>query len=355
MFYGTRATIINLGDKFDTSNVTNMDGMFMNSRVSKIYIPSKFRFKGDNYFYQIRYSSVKNFNSWSREDKTYTNISAKEFAREFNINPLVKAGWWVRDERPTTYIVKFNSNGANGLVEDMKVNYGDTFTMPTASKLHLFNKEFVEWNTNSNGTGTSYKVGQSYKNLVKGGETITLYAIFKDKDNSVEIKNGEGEFTLRANESVTFDNLPSGLEYEIYEETDEGWQLVEAKNDKGVIKSNEEITSTFTNKYDPKSTNAYIKGRKLLNGEGAEGYTFNLIKDGQVVDTQISTEGGFISFKKLDFNTKGEFNYTIKEVKGSDNNIIYDEHEEKVKVVVSEDEKGNLKADITYDLSLIHI
>lgn len=293
--------------------------------------------------------SSKYLDSWSREDKTYTNIPSSEFSKTFNENPSAMAGWWVRDEKPTRYTVKFNSNGANGLVDDMKVKYGDTFTMADASNLYLFNKEFVEWNTSPTGSGISYKAGQSYSNLANIGETVTLYAIFKDKDNSVEIKNGEGEFTLRANESVTFDNLSSGLEYEIYEETDEGWQLVEAKNDKGIIKPNEEITSTFTNKYDPKSTNAHIKGRKLLDGQGVSGYKFNLIKDGQVVDTQTSTEGGFISFKKLDFNTKGEFNYTIKEVKGSDNNIIYDEHEEKVKVVVSEDEKGNLKADITYD------
>lgn len=323
--------------------------------ITRINLPSSFKFFVDldgkviNEALFENINSNKYLNSWSREDKTYTNIASSEFAKRFNENPSAMAGWWVRDEKPTSYFIKFNSNGANGLIEDMKVKYGDTFTMVDASKLYMFNKEFVEWNTSPNGSGTSYKAGQSYKNLANIGETVTLYAIFKDKDNSVEIKNGEGEFTLRANESVTFDNLPSGLEYEIYEETDEGWQLVEAKNDKGIIKPNEEITSTFTNKYDPKSTNAYIKGRKLLDGQGASGYKFNLIKDGQVVDTQTSTEGGFIGFKKLDFNTKGEFNYTIKEVKGTDNNIIYDEHEEKVKVVVSEDEKGNLKADITYD------
>ncbi|BAG09175.1 Spy0128 family protein [Finegoldia magna] len=349
MFYRSQAMTINLGDKFDTSNVTIMSGMFYEAKATKIYIPSNFKFKDDTKLADMAYNSLKYLYSWSREDKTYIKISSWDFADKFNSNPSAMAGWWVRDKKPTSYTVKFNSNGANGLVEDMKVKYGDSFKIPDASNLYLFNKEFVEWNTSPDGTGTSYKAGGSYSNLANIGETVTLYAIFKDKDNSVEIKNGEGEFTLRANESVTFDNLPSGLEYEIYEETDEGWQLVEAKNDKGVIKPNEEIVSTFTNKYDPKSTNAYIKGRKLLDGQGASGYKFNLIKDNQVVDTQTSTEGGFISFKKLDFNTKGEFNYTIKEVKGGDNNIIYDGHEEKVKVVVSEDKKGNLKADITYD------
>lgn len=349
MFSDSQATTINLGDKFDTKNVKNMNDMFLRAWANKIYIPSNFKFEGYHGFNDgMTYDKSKYLNSWSREDKTYTNISTDKFADKFNANSDM-AGWWVRDEKPTSYTVKFDSNGANGLIDDMKVKHGDTFTMPIASKLYMFNKEFVEWNTSPNGTGTSYKANQSYSNLANAGETVTLYAIFKDKDNSVDIKNGEGEFTLRANESVTFDNLASGLEYEIYEETDEGWQLVEAKNDKGIIRPNEEITSTFTNKYDPKSTNTYIKGRKLLDGQGASGYKFNLIKDGQVVDTQTSTEGGFISFKKFDFNTKGEFNYTIKEVKGSDNNIIYDEHEEKVKVVVSEDEKGNLKADITYD------
>lgn len=339
------------GLKRQGSNELNISS-FKDFSFSRINLPSHFKFYISEYTNSNVFTTFdpnKYLDSWSREDKTYTNIPSSKFSKTFNENPSAMAGWWVRDEKPTNYFIKFNSNGANGLIEDMKVKYGDTFTMADASKLYMFNKEFVEWNTNPNGTGTSYKAGQSYSNLANAGQTVTLYAIFKDKDNSVEIKNGEGEFTLRANESVTFDNLLSGLEYEIYEETDEGWQLVEAKNDKGVIKPNEEITSTFTNKYDPKSTNAYIKGRKLLDGQGSLGYKFNLIKDGQVVDTQTSTEGGFISFKKLDFNTKGEFNYTIKEVKGSDNNIIYDEHEEKVKVVVSEDKKGNLKADITYD------
>lgn len=339
------------GLKRQGSNELNISS-FKDFSFSRINLPSHFKFDISKYIDSNVFTTFdpnKYLDSWSREDKTYTNIPSSEFSKRFNENPSAMAGWWVRDEKPTNYFIKFNSNGANGLVNDMKVKYGDTFTMADASKLYMFNKEFVEWNTSPNGIGTSYKAGQSYSNLANIGETVILYAIFKDKDNSVEIKNGEGEFTLRANESVTFDNLASGLEYEIYEETDEGWQLVKAKNDKGIIKPNEEITSTFTNKYDPKSTNAYIKGRKLLDGQGSAGYKFNLIKDDQVVDTATSSEGGFISFKKLDFNTKGEFNYTIKEVKGSDNNIIYDEHEEKVKVVVSEDEKGNLKADITYD------
>ena len=119
MFRSSSATTINLGDKFDTSNVTSMSYMFYISKVTKLYIPSNVKFKDNNKFDSMTYDSSKYLDSWSREDKVYKNISASDFPDKFNNEGNLMTGWWVRDEKPTSYTVKFDSNGANGLVEDM--------------------------------------------------------------------------------------------------------------------------------------------------------------------------------------------------------------------------------------------
>lgn len=88
MFFDSKVITIDLGDKFDTNSVTDMYCIFSHSCANKIYIPSSFKFKGDHDFDDgITYDSSKYLNSWSREDKTYTNIAASAFESKFNANP----------------------------------------------------------------------------------------------------------------------------------------------------------------------------------------------------------------------------------------------------------------------------
>ena len=75
---------------------------------------------------------------------------------------------------PNTYTVNFNANGGVGTMSAQIMTYGT----PTKLSKNAFTKDsysFVEWNTASDGTGTSYSDEQEVSNLTTGG-SITLYA-----------------------------------------------------------------------------------------------------------------------------------------------------------------------------------
>ena len=54
-------------------------------------------------------------------------------------------------------------------------------------------------------------------------------------------------------------------------------------------------------------------------------------------------------FSTLTFRLPGEFDYTVREVRGDDPAINYDTHEEHVQITVTDDGAGNLTAIAEYD------
>ena len=76
---------------------------------------------------------------------------------------------------PTTYTVSFNANGGSGSVSSQTVNSGTSITLPSGSGLTYTGYTFVNWNTASNGSGTSYSAGSSYTVT----SNATLYAIWQ--------------------------------------------------------------------------------------------------------------------------------------------------------------------------------
>jgi len=101
------------------------------------------------------------FNNW---DKAFTNVAS---------DLIVTAQW-----NPITYSISYNANGGSGAVMassshtyDVAKNLtSNTYSAPT-------DKQFGGWNTQANGSGTSYSNGQSVKNLSSiNGTTITLFA-----------------------------------------------------------------------------------------------------------------------------------------------------------------------------------
>ncbi len=77
---------------------------------------------------------------------------------------------------PITYTIEYNSNGGNGSISSQTVTYDETITI----KENMFTKtdyNFKNWNTKSDGTGTSYNSLQTVKNLTsENNKKITLYA-----------------------------------------------------------------------------------------------------------------------------------------------------------------------------------
>ena len=81
----------------------------------------------------------------------------------------------------TSYQVAFNSNGGTGTMDNQWIAEDDSaplsnnnYTGPSSTSY------FAGWNTAADGTGTAYTDGQSVTNLTTPGNTITLYAQWKD-------------------------------------------------------------------------------------------------------------------------------------------------------------------------------
>lgn len=109
--------------------------------------------------------------------------------------------------------------------------------------------------------------------------------------------------------------------------------------------------AVITNTYRPKETSVTLKATKRFTGGKLAGsdFTFQLLdKDGSVVQTVQNEKDGKVAFAAIDYATPGDHDYTIKEVKGADSTVVYDAKGVKVHVKVT-DEKGELKATVTYD------
>lgn len=75
-----------------------------------------------------------------------------------------------------SYAVTYNANGGTGAPANQTKYYGIDITIPSVKPTRT-NYVFVEWNTASDGTGTSYSVGDTYS----ADAAVTLYAQWKAK------------------------------------------------------------------------------------------------------------------------------------------------------------------------------
>lgn len=83
----------------------------------------------------------------------------------------VKAKW-----APYSYTVKFDANGGDGTMEDQSFTY-DAERRLTPNAFTSESGSFTGWNTEADGSGTSYTDGQTVKNLTaENGGAVTLYA-----------------------------------------------------------------------------------------------------------------------------------------------------------------------------------
>ena len=107
----------------------------------------------------------------------------------------------------------------------------------------------------------------------------------------------------------------------------------------------------ITNTYHPKGTSVALEATKrFTSGELAGGdFTFQLLdKDGSVIQAVQNDKDGKVTFQAISYDTPGEHDYAIKEVAGNDPTVVYDTKDVMVHVKVT-DEKGKLKATVTYD------
>ena len=122
-------------------------------------------------------------------------------------------------EQPiATYTISYNANNGTGApgdqIKTQNINLTLSDTIPTRSGY-----KFMGWNTNSDGSGTSYASGSSYTE----NESVTLYAQWKQIFTiTYDANNGTGapsSQTKIAGEAITLSNtIPTRSNYEF-----DGW------------------------------------------------------------------------------------------------------------------------------------
>lgn len=176
---------------------------------------------------------------------------------------------------------------------------------------------------------------------------LVVTSITASFGQNVNIQNGEATFKLRGGESITFDNLPAGVNYKVTEDQLPGWVLTSKTGDVGKIQPNKTSVATFINKYSPNTVSVTIEGKKLLDGKPEGSFKFELLENGEVID-KVESQGGAFSFSPIVYKSEGQHTYTVREVDNLDPEIVYDTHIENVTVNVI-NENSTLKAQVTYD------
>lgn len=123
-----------------------------------------------------------------------TASKTKEWAKTGNIT-LYAA--WQCQQYQVRYEPNFKVSGGSGTEFTATVNYGDSFLMPDAEKYALTGYTLLGWNQKSNATSATYTLTKTYKNLTaKANETVTLYAVWKEKPRTISyVLNSGSKYT----------------------------------------------------------------------------------------------------------------------------------------------------------------
>ena len=119
------------------------------------------------------------------------------------------------------------------------------------------------------------------------------------------------------------------------------------------VKNGKVNLATFTNSYAAKGS-VTLAAKKHFTGGALAGndFSFALYKgdkaEGTPLETVTNDENGNITFQPINYTEAGDYEYTIKEVKGADPTVVYDGQKVKVKVSVTDNKNGTLDATATY-------
>ena len=108
--------------------------------------------------------------------------------------------------------------------------------------------------------------------------------------------------------------------------------------------------AVFKNAYAAKGTTVIIGATKTLEGRtlAAGEFTFKLTgADGRTYEAKNAADGR-IEFPAIDFDKVGTYDFTLVEMNDGQAGITYDGRSYKVTVVVTDDGKGNLVANVTW-------
>ncbi|MBQ7836747.1 MAG: hypothetical protein IJ389_05780 [Clostridia bacterium] len=152
---------------------------------------------------------------------------------------------------------------------------------------------------------------------------------------------------------VSYDDTVYGIKVVV---TDDLAGALVAKTTVTVKGSDDEAAIIFANAYAPKSTTVTVDGVKTLSGRDMKAgeFTFELynassdyVVGGDAVRTVKNNADGSFTFDALTFDKVGTYYYAVVEKTGSAGGVTYDKTVYGIKVVVTDDLKGNLVASVT--------
>ena len=222
--------------------------------------------------------------------------------------------------------------------EDSKKEFTNTYAAKEA-KLQLEAKKVLN--------GKAIEAGQFEFELKENG--TVLHTVSNDANGKIQFP----ELTFTKEETRTFTISEkagdvAGVEYDpnAYEVT-----VVVKDNGQGqlVATATGADNLTFTNTYKAKPAKETITATKVLNGKALEAdkYEFELKKGEEVVATAKNAADGTVTFKEIEFETAGDYTYTITEKAGSEKGVTYDTAKHEVKVKVTDNGQGQLVAAVT--------
>ncbi len=219
----------------------------------------------------------------------------------------------------------------------------------------------------SDGTEISWQVLDSEGAPVDDGTGAAKTAVSE---------NGIIYVSCRAGESILITSLDSGLRYELTEvDVPAGWTQADATIRSGQIQAGGTRTEEFQNTYNAEGE-VYLTAHKLLRDQTAAAGQFSFAlcdESGEVLQTvtndEVDTAAEImdadgemtanpwsgtapVRFDAISYTIADAgrtYTYTIKEIAGDDENIVYDGHVETVTVKVEDKGSGELSTTVSYD------
>ena len=315
------------------------------------------------------------FDHWStKADGSGINYSDQENVKNLTANPYgivqLFAQW-----TPITYHVKFDANSeyASGSMNIQDFTYDEPKKL-TALGYSYTGYLFNGWNTEPDGSGTSYHDEQEVQNLSNvNGSTITLYAQWQGNAYYVDFDGNGADSGSMGKQALVYDKgmaiAPNAFKKEGYHFVH--WTLHE--DGTGLIVLDEEVVVNLTDEnggtavlyaqWEPNSyTVAYNKNAGDAKGN-MEATTFTYNQKGYLVENQYSRTG----YTFTGWNTKKDGSGTayndMAEVENltSDENgtvTLYAQWKASTYKIVYDKNNANAKGSIpdtkaTYDVALI--
>ena len=139
------------------------------------------------------------FLGWStnknNSNAEYTSGEQVSLTNAYNNTVTLYAIW-----QSNAYTVKYDSNSGTGTMTDSSFKYGESKKLTK----NTFTKEgytFLGWNTDKTKQEALYTDEQVVSNLIKSGNSVTLYAIWKANTYTVKYNNNGGNGNI---ENTTF-------------------------------------------------------------------------------------------------------------------------------------------------------